>query len=392
MNYLAATELKQISVLYVENEESLCEEISHYLKRRVGELFVASDGAEGLAAFKRHKPDIVVSDIEMPVMDGFSMAEAIKSQSPATPVILATAFNDVRYLHRAIELGIDGYVLKPIDLKLLSNAIVKSAALLLKTRELITSRAQLEAYHKAAEEERHLVAALMERMMHPERLRDEQLRYLLKPTDVVSGDLIAISRARNEVLYFMLADSTGHGLPATLNLLPINHIFYSMVNKCLPISLIVEEMNWAVKEQSPADRYVAAIIAAVDNRNRQIEVWNGGIPPALFVDTEGEVLRTFNSVNLPLGVLDRTFTAHTDIFQWSAPGQIVVYSDGFEEAENERGEALGAERIKAAMRNIPPAERFDRLNKTLEAHTGNRNAFDDMTLMMIECESGSKRA
>lgn len=256
-----------------------------------------------------------------------------------------------------------------------------------KSRELTISKAQLEAYHQAAEEERHLVAKLMERMMRPENLHDPQLHYWLQPTDVVSGDLIAVSRSRNGKLYLMLADSTGHGLPAALNLLPVNHIFYSMVSKNLPLSLMVEEMNWAVKEQSPVERYVAALVACIDSRNRLVEIWNGGIPSAFFIGAEGDVQHSFDSVNLPLGILDRTFTAQTEVYQWNAPGQLVVYSDGFSEAENQGGEPFGLERIKQELKQAPPPERYTALTGAIAAHLDGHRAFDDMTLMLVECSS-----
>jgi len=121
----------------------------------------------------------------------------------------------------------------------------------------------------------------------------------------------------------MLADSTGHGLAAALNLLPINHIFYSMASKGLPVSTIVEEMNWAVKQQSPADRFVSAIVARIDTRNRLIEIWNGGIPSASFISDDGSQEYRFNSINLPLGILDRTFVAETEVIQMAASGAII---------------------------------------------------------------------
>lgn len=385
---MSDVDLKQITVLYVEDEDAIRDEVVHYLQRRVGTLFHAKNGEEGLAAFAEHKPDIVVSDIMMPVMDGIKMAQAIKKIGPETHIIFATAFNDVHYLHESINLGIDGYVLKPIELRLLAETITRSASVLLKARELAANRAQLEVYHKAAEDERLLVAALMKRMMRPENLHrhDGLVHYFLQPTDVVSGDLIAVSMTRNNKLYLMLADSTGHGLPAALNLLPVNHIFYRMANKCLPVSLIVEEMNWAVREQSPPERYVAALVACIDINNRLIEVWNGGIPSAIFIDAEnGETQRVFKSVNLPLGILDQTFVAETDVFQWQEPGQLVVYSDGLSEAENEQGEAFGEERIVDILHRSDKQERFGTLTAILAKHLGSRHAFDDMTLMMVEC-------
>lgn len=382
---MANNHLSGMVILYAEDDEGIREQIAHFLSHRCARLILAENGREALELYRAQRPDMIVSDVLMPEMDGLELAATIKSANPSIPIIVTTAFNDADYLLRAIEIGIDEYVLKPVSLEKLQAALNKQAEILFNARAFVAGKAQLEAYHQAAEEERRLVADLMQRMMRPERLADPQVRHWLQPTDIVGGDLIAVSRAHDGRLYVMLADSTGHGLPAALNLLPVNHIFYSMVEKSLPVSLIAEEMNWAVKEQSPIDRYVAALIACVDSRNHVIEIWNGGIPAALLVGADGNIVHSFNSVNLPLGILDRTFTAQTEMFQWSEHSQLVVYSDGMPEAENENGDAFGGSRIKEVIKQMPANERYEALRAALNSHLGERHAFDDITLLMVDC-------
>lgn len=382
----SAANLKQLTVLYVEDEETIRNEVSYFLSRRVGRLLTAANGKEGLETYRTQRPDMVLSDIQMPLMDGLTMAEEIKALHTDIPVIFTTAFNDTQYLQRAIAIGADGYALKPINLDQLMQTMLRCVDVLMQAREITTSRAQLAAYHQAAEEERQLVADLMARMMRPENLRDGQLRYWLRPAEVVGGDLIAVARNRNDKLHVMLADSTGHGLPAALNLLPINHIFYSMVSKNLPLTLMVEEMNWAVRDQSPTERYVSALVACIDTHNRVVEVWNGGLPPAFFIGQDGRIARSFESGNFPLGILDRTFAAQTEIYQWTEPGQLVIYSDGIEDAEDEAGLAFGGQRVVATMQGAAGEQRFDALIGAVEGHLGERHAFDDMTLMVVASE------
>lgn len=387
----SAEDLRQLSILYVEDEESIRAEVDYFLRPRVGRLLTAANGREGLEVFAGQRPDLVVTDIQMPLMDGLSMAAEIKQRHREVPVIVTTAISDSPHLQRAIAAGVDGYVLKPLDLAQLMNCLLRNVELLMQARELATSRAQLAAYHQAAEEERRLVADLMARVMRPENLRDSRLRYWLQPAEVIGGDLVAVARDRGDRLYVMLADSSGHGLPAALNLLPINHIFYSSVSKGLPVTLMVEEMNWAVREQSPTERYVSALVACIDAHNRIVEVWNGGLPGAFLMDREGRVARSFPSANFPLGILDRTFIARTDIHQWSDPGQLVIYSDGIEDAEDDAGRPFGSQRIVDTMQLTPPAQRFQALTDAVGRHLGPRRAFDDMTLMIVSCETPDDR-
>ncbi|NBC33808.1 MAG: response regulator [Alphaproteobacteria bacterium] len=114
----------------------MLEQLSMFLNRRVGSLYVARNGVEGLAAFGRDRPDIVITDIVMPEMDGLTMAERIKQLDPATPVIVTTAVSETDHLIRAIEIGIDKYVLKPIDTAALLEAVGRIAAGLQQQRRL----------------------------------------------------------------------------------------------------------------------------------------------------------------------------------------------------------------------------------------------------------------
>lgn len=119
--------LKTLSVLYVEDDPEIRELLSHFLARRVKRLDLAENGQEGLDAFIADRYDVVVTDIKMPVMDGLDMAERIKARGRETPIIVITAYSDRDYLLRAIDLGIDRYVTKPIDADVLLGAIYKSA-------------------------------------------------------------------------------------------------------------------------------------------------------------------------------------------------------------------------------------------------------------------------
>ena len=128
--------LKTLSVLYVEDEEEVRELLSRYLSRWVGKLHVAANGQEGVRAFAEHQPDVVVTDIKMPVMDGLEMASAIKTSSREVPIIVITAHSEKDYFIRAIEIGVDSYVTKPVNTDSLLAAIFKSAKTRSQQREL----------------------------------------------------------------------------------------------------------------------------------------------------------------------------------------------------------------------------------------------------------------
>jgi len=128
--------LRSLTVLLVEDDEDAAEELGVFIGRRVGTVVRAANGLAGLAAFDAHAPQLVVTDIQMPGMDGLAMVEGIRSREPRVPVIVTTAFEKVEYLERAIDLGIDRFVLKPIQAEPLDKALRDCARRLRAEEEL----------------------------------------------------------------------------------------------------------------------------------------------------------------------------------------------------------------------------------------------------------------
>ena len=119
--------LMELSVLYVEDDAAAREEIAVFLKRRVARLVTAANGEEGLAMFRRNRPDLVVTDIQMPVMNGLKMARAMREEYRGIPIIVTTAHSDIANMLEAIDIGVDQYVMKPVDSGKLSAAVEKCA-------------------------------------------------------------------------------------------------------------------------------------------------------------------------------------------------------------------------------------------------------------------------
>ncbi len=120
--------MENIKILFVEDDEGIREELASFLGRyaKAG-LYIAKDGVEGLTLFHRHQPDIVISDIKMPKMTGIEMVKKIRETDPDIPVVFTTAHSDSAYFMEAIELQVDSYLLKPIELKQLRRKIKKIA-------------------------------------------------------------------------------------------------------------------------------------------------------------------------------------------------------------------------------------------------------------------------
>lgn len=112
-----------ISVLYVEDDTATREQVSRILSARGYQLLVAENGEQGLDLFGKHTPDIVLTDIMMPRLNGLEMARAMRSTSPEIQIACITAFSDTNYLIEAIDIGINQFVLKPLEFHRLFTAL-----------------------------------------------------------------------------------------------------------------------------------------------------------------------------------------------------------------------------------------------------------------------------
>ena len=120
--------LKNITILYAEDEKDLREVTHQILKGFTKKQYVAQNGQEGLELFKAHENeiDLIITDVNMPVMNGLDMVKEIKKININIPIIVATAFSNKEYLLEAIDIGIDKYVLKPIDIAKLLQVMSQS--------------------------------------------------------------------------------------------------------------------------------------------------------------------------------------------------------------------------------------------------------------------------
>lgn len=118
-----------VKVLYVEDELIVREPFAEMLNRRVQQVIVAENGEVGLKNYQVHNPDIIITDIKMPVMDGLTMVAKIRETNRQIPVIITTAFEFKDYLKKSIEVGVNKYLVKPIERTAVDQALAEMTRL-----------------------------------------------------------------------------------------------------------------------------------------------------------------------------------------------------------------------------------------------------------------------
>ena len=372
---------RPLKILIADDTPTNIKQMEVVVRRLGHEPVVATDGLQAIAVYEREAPDMVFMDINMPRLDGISAVRRIReidAGSKWTPIVFVSALDGIEDIVKGIEAGGDDYIVKPASLSMLRARINGYSRLLRLQRELEIRREQ-------SEEQAQLGAHVMDRLTDAEGLRDPIQQHFNIPAETFSGDLLCAARAPGDVFSVMLADATGHGLPAALTALPLTQAFYSMTAKGFPLSSIAEELNRKLKAILPPDRFVAATLASVDVRNQTVEVWNGGNPAALFVTQEGMVAMRWISRHPPLGILtDGQFSGATDTAVFNEPGELLLCSDGLIEAENHDGTWLNEEGVMRLLgQGTERRLRFDNLRRGVDGHLGGRPARDDISCMMV---------
>jgi DNA-binding response OmpR family regulator len=132
-------------VLLIEDEAALGMIVRDSLAFRGFDVLYADNGVDGLAQYREHQPDIVVADVMMPDMDGFTMAEHIRHDDPHIPIMFLTARSQTADVVRGFELGCNDYLKKPFSLDELIvriNALLRTGA----TRTVATATLRIGKY------------------------------------------------------------------------------------------------------------------------------------------------------------------------------------------------------------------------------------------------------
>lgn len=135
---------KDLTVLYVEDDETIAKTMVNYLAKFFKEVVYAVNGQDGLDLFKQSSFDLVITDIRMPKMDGLEMSSEIKNMKSEQTIIIVSAHSEVENFLTSIKLGIDGYIIKPVNYVDMNNLLYKIAKKISQEKDIVKYRLNLK--------------------------------------------------------------------------------------------------------------------------------------------------------------------------------------------------------------------------------------------------------
>jgi CheY-like chemotaxis protein len=345
-----------------------------------------STADEALDHIARAYPDVLMTDVGLPGMDGIELLKTVRTRTDGSwiPSLVFTGSLDEATQMRALEAGADAYLCKPASREMLHAKLGVILRLKAMQRQAEARNRELARYRSLQEEEQRLARFVMERLINREALGDPAVSHWIASAAEFSGDLIAAARTPGNVLHVLLADGAGHGLAASLNVLPVTAPFYRMTERGFGIDAIAREINSKVRALLPVDRFIAATLVAVNFRERYVTVWNGGNPGPLLIRPDGGVRLHFNRHHFPLGVVDDDeFDGTVDTHVVNPHDHLLLFSDGLIELEDAGEQALGVDGLGEALGGLAAELRLPRLTEIVHRLTGGKPPRDDISIAQI---------
>ncbi|MCG8667884.1 MAG: fused response regulator/phosphatase [Pseudomonadales bacterium] len=376
-----------MKILVVDDTEANRKLLSWILEDDGHDVVEAANGQEAVDLFKSNQPDMVLMDVMMPIMDGYEATAAIKDYLGEThiPIIFLTALSDDASLAKCLAIGGDDFLSKPINEQVLQAKIKAHSRIRDLNEQVGAKNEELKRLHAYNIREQEIAKAVFDRAMAASMQDSTNTRHYVSAAATFNGDLLLTAPSPSGGLYTLLADFTGHGLPAAIGALPVSQIFYDNTNEGKAVSDIAREINRALEKFLPDDMFAVAAIAELNSEGNRFSIWSGGLPDILITDAKGKLKTTLQSTHMPLGVLpDEEFERDVKIYDMELDDHVYIYSDGIPEALNPQGEMYGEERL-LKMFDGSQKDPFVRLIYDIKQFTGSGQN-DDITIIELVCK------
>ncbi len=375
-------------ILVVDDEPDLeplvLQRMRRHIRRGRYEFVFAHNGIEALEELEADPSiDMVVSDINMPRMDGLTLLEQIPNVSPDIRAIIVSAYGDMENIRTAMNRGAFDFVTKPVDFDDLQFTIDRTLEHIEQWREALSTRDKLVALQNELD-----VASKMQQSILPTVFPSGPTYKIfgtMHPAKDVGGDFFDIVRLADDKVGLAIADVSDKGVPAALFMMSSRTLLKGSAIGTEAPGDVLTEVNNLLNEDETTGMFVTMLYAVYDPATGEFTYASGGHDPPLVVRADGTSELKPLTGGIALGVLGG-FEYRQDSFQLEPGDTVCLYTDGVTEATNQQGELMGIEGIQELFATAPPtgAEQscMGMLNRVLE-YTGEAPQHDDITCLTL---------
>ncbi|MCX7012379.1 MAG: SpoIIE family protein phosphatase [Candidatus Sumerlaeota bacterium] len=388
------------SVLVVESDPFIRQVLQRRLRNDGYEVRGAANGIEGLEAVEGLSPDMVISDWEMPRMDGMEFCRRVKEQPNCRSVyfILLTSRDQEQDIVEALQAGADEYLVKPVDVKELLARVQAGMRIAGLQHDLEQANESLNHALKRIDRELQVVAGI-QRMLLPQSLPTVsglEFGVFYLPSSECGGDYYDVLPLGDERFGVVLADVSGHGTPAMVAMALTRLLVHHHAEASESPADLLGTLNRELFEHLPTEQYVTMFYGILDARRRRLTYSSAGQTPPVWTSARRETVETLpNCEGFPLKLVQPDVIYQNSDLQMDGGDQLALYTDGLTETINDAMDLYGIDRLKASLRlrrDAAPHERAGLIAADAQDFAAGAPQNDDISLLLIDLLNGSKTA
>ena len=382
-----------VKILSVDDETDLEVLLTQYFRRKIRkgeyEFFFAHNGLEALQVLLKH-PDIaiILSDINMPEMDGLTLLTKINEmRNPSLKCIMVSAYGDMENIRHAMNNGAFDFATKPIDLDDLQLTIDKAVEQIEYIRGAQAEHNQLvdiQSDLSVAREIQHAILPRTFRLKMDDADKVDICASMLAAKDV-GGDFYDFFPIDDHRLGFTIADVSGKGVPAAIFMAVSRTLIKATGLRDLPSNECVSTVNDILCGESVESMFVTVFYGIYDLRTGMIDFTNGGHNPPVIVHPDGTAEELKTESNLVLGAMGG-IPFKSESLQLNPGDALYLYTDGVTEAENKDHELFGESRLQAvlsAQKGAESREIIEAVSSAVKEFVDGAPQSDDITQLVI---------
>lgn len=337
------------TLLIVDDDSAIRDLFSSYFESHGYSILTANNGLEGLEYIRAHHPNLVISDLRMPKMDGLDMIADIADMEASPPIIVVSGGGMMSDVMAALRLGASDYLMKPVtDLNVLKLAVERALKHHFLVEENKHYRKQLEDQNKALKShvdrlklDMQAGRAVQQRLLPKVPLQQGafKIEHDMEPSTYLSGDLVDYFTISENQCIFYMADVSGHGASSALITLLIktqidryrDELDAGLSQRILEPANVLSSLNYELLK-TDTNKHATFFYAVINTKLEMMHYASAAHFPSAFVgnSNKGEMIPT---ENLAVGLFDDVDYI-TRQYNLEGVNQVTLWSDGVFELMN----------------------------------------------------------
>ena len=392
MEKMAVNGSNPTNILVVDDEPDLELLISQKFRKKVRNnefnFTFAHNGVEALAKLADNNVDIVLTDLNMPEMDGLTLISKLREQYPNTKSVIISAYGDMGNIRKALNHGAFDFLTKPIDFEDLEITIGKTIVEVLALKQAELDREKLSIIERELDIAFQIQSSMVPRNFPAFPDRDEfDIFAKMYPAKHVGGDFFDFFLIDDYHLYFVIGDVSGKGVPAALFMAMSRTLIKAIALKGVPPDNCLDDVNKILNLDNESSMFVTVFAGVLNTFTGEVKYCNAGHNPPYLIKKDGgvEELESTNSIALAITAEENLFSSKSIMLH---PGDaIFLYTDGVTEATDSENILFSDDRLQNFLKTVSESSPTDIVNNVIEqvnAYSSDVLQADDITAMCFK--------